>query len=752
MGGMIGGCYRLKVLFALIKLCPTLLLSNIKLVRRFIMMSKFKKAAIVLVIIMLFLLQAGISLAQPQDLEGHWAKEVILDWLDYGLIECCEDGLFYPDEQITRGEFMALTNIAFGFFESTEVTFSDLAEDHQYADEVARAVAAGYISGFDDNTVRPDERISRLEVAAVLAKIAELPQSEDLTILERFTDSEDIPIWGRGFVGAIVDMGLLSGYPDGSFKPQKNITRAEAIFVLNNAVDALIVPTENITNPGYFNMNFTVFNSGTIQNLILYYFLGDDFTEGSAVFHLPPEITATANQDVVAISSNGGKVETFELEPIHIADGGKEVHITGITASVDDVVLLLLKDKKIPDPGYYDFSVTADADGSAEKLPTEDEPYETVELFSRIIPGSEGILDVSPGSAESGINQTFTLSYTLADDFNEGWIEFNLPQEITATAGKDKIVLAGEEKLLAETDISDDGEKVKITDITAQKGDVVTLILYDKTIPEPGPYLFSARSDADGEKAQKKATLGAGSEFMAFFAYSEVYKDNDIVKSFIKALSEGDSEAAIGLLADNVVYVNNYMDGFLDVFVSREDVIEEIEYMLDIDYGYKLVNDESTLKALIDNVWEVKGKTDDYFTRLLAELNPGEGYDGLGYTGKFFVMDNKISYIEFLWDLEDELLYDRLVAGSIGLVIIENDNGDIIVKLCAPGLPAAKAGLKPGDIIVAVNGINVEDMEFGISEAAFRVVGKAETKVELTINRNGEVFNVELVREAALNF
>jgi hypothetical protein len=715
------------------------------------MISKFKKAAIVLVIIMLFLLQAGISLAQPQDLEEHWAKDVILDWLDYGLIECCkEDGLFHPDEQITRGEFIALTNIAFGFFESAEVTFSDLTEDHQYAEEVARAVAAGYISGFEDNTVRVDERISRMEVTAILARIAELPLSEDLTILESFTDSEDIPVWGKGFVGAVVDMGLLSGYPDGSFKPQNYITRAEAIVVLNNAIDVLIVPEENTTNPGYLNMNFTVFNSGTIQNLILYYFLGDDFTEGSIVFHLPPEITATANQDVVAISGNGGK--TFELEPIHIADGGKEVHITGITASVDDVVLLLLKDKKIPDPGYYNFSVTADADGPADKLPTEDEPYETVELFSRIIPGSEGILDVSPRSANSGINQTLTLSYTLADDFNEGWIEFNLPQEITATVGMDKIVLAGEEKLLAETDISDDGEKVKITDITAQKGDVVKLIIYDKMIPEPGPYLFSARSDADGENTLKKATLGAGGEFVAFFAYSEIYKDNDIVNSFIKALSEGDSEAAIGLLADNVVYVNNYMDGFLDVFVSREDVIEEIEYMLDIDYGYKLVNDESTLKALIDNVWEVKGKTDDYYDRLLAELNPGEGYDGLGYTGKFFVMDNKISYIEIFWDLEDELLYDRLVAGSLGLFIIENDNGDIIVKLCAPGLPAAKAGIKPGDMIVAVNGINVEDMEFGISEAAFRMVGKAETKVELTINRDGEVFNVELVREAALNF
>src|SRR5690554_5905270 len=127
-------------------------------------MGKFKKLAAVLAI-MLFLLPAGVSYAQPQDVEGHWAEELILEWLDKGWAKCCEDGSFNPDAEITRGEFMALTNRVFEFTDSATVNFSDLAEDHRYGEDIARAAAAGYISGFADGTVRPDKPLSRIEAA-----------------------------------------------------------------------------------------------------------------------------------------------------------------------------------------------------------------------------------------------------------------------------------------------------------------------------------------------------------------------------------------------------------------------------------------------------------------------------------------------------------------------------------------------------------------------------------------------------------
>ncbi|MGI6629783.1 MAG: BslA/BslB family hydrophobin [Bacillota bacterium] len=466
------------------------------------------------------------------------------------------------------------------------------------------------------------------------------------------------------------------------------------------------------------------------------------------VFHLPLGITATAYQDSVLIKDSTGETETYKLQPLHIENGGKDIHLTGITAAEDGSIILVMEGKKIPEPGFHTFRVTADADGvDGPKSATEDEFSATVDLFSRILPEGAGILEVSPESAAAGSKQTLTMTYTFGADFNEGWVEFALPEEITARAGQDKIIVDGAEKFLTEYDLSDDGRKVYVTGITAQKGAVMSLIIYDRTMPGPGPYIFRARSDADGEVANIPATLGTGSEFSAFFAFSEINKGNEIVESFVKAINEGDGEAALELLADNVTYVDNYMDGFLDVYQSKEDIEWHIESML--DYDFALVNEENTLRERSENVWEVKGKTIDYFTELLAQFYPQDGFTGMGYTSKYFVTDNKISYIEFLWNREDEILLDKLQGGSIGVLLGLNDKGEGVISVCLPGLPAEKAGLRPGDVIVAVNGINVEDMDYGFEEAAFRIRGKAGTTVKLTINRDGKVFDVQIERIAA---
>ncbi|HHY41382.1 MAG TPA: PDZ domain-containing protein [Thermoanaerobacterales bacterium] len=363
--------------------------------------------------------------------------------------------------------------------------------------------------------------------------------------------------------------------------------------------------------------------------------------------------------------------------------------------------------------------------------------------FTRVPLEYEGNLEVSPKSAKSGTNQTFTLTYTLGDNFDEGWIEFGLPEEMAVTVGQDKVEVNGVEKILDKADVSDDGQKVHVAGITAKKGDKVTLTIYDKTIPEVGPYFFKVRADADGEKGTKPATLGAGSEFMAFLAYSKSEENKNIIDTFIKAINWGDFEIAIDLLADDAVYVNNYMDGYFEMYKSKEEIAEYINIML--EYGGTLENNESTLIELSENVWQVEGKAHDYGTILTAELNPDDGFEGLGYTAKFFVTDKKVCYVEFTWNREDEILMDKLNEGAIGVFMAQNERGETVILACVPGMPAEKAGLAPGDIVVAVNGIKINEME-GYGEARFRMLGKVGTKVILTINRSGEIFDVEIER------
>ena len=68
------------------------------------------------------------------------------------------------------------------------------------------------------------------------------------------------------------------------------------------------------------------------------------------------------------------------------------------------------------------------------------------------------------------------------------------------------------------------------------------------------------------------------------------------------------------------------------------------------------------------------------------------------------------------------------------------------IKDCEPGLPAEKAGLLKGDIIEAVDGIKITDMKYGVKEAICRISGVVGTKVKLTVNRDGTIFDKEIER------
>ena len=167
------------------------------------------------------------------DISGHWAEEVILEWIEKGLANGYSDGNFRPNNEITRAEFMKLTNNAFGFTEEKSINYMDVVEGQWFYDTIQKASANGYITGYEDNTIRPNNPITREEVATIIARIMNLNSKGEG--IEDFIDKDNIN-WSRGYVGAVVSKKYMVGFPDGSFKPQKNITRGEAIYALNNII------------------------------------------------------------------------------------------------------------------------------------------------------------------------------------------------------------------------------------------------------------------------------------------------------------------------------------------------------------------------------------------------------------------------------------------------------------------------------------------------------------------------------------
>lgn len=174
------------------------------------------------------------------DIKGHWAETQITSLVEKGIVSGYTDGTFRPDNTITRAEFMTLSNRAFAYKAQADISYTDVNISDWFYEEVAKAKAAGYISGYEDGTMKPNNQISRQEVAIIVAKIKNLNVAADSATLAKFTDAASIPDWSRGAVSAIVKAGYVAGYPDGTFKPTNPITRAEAVIILFKAMDAKV--------------------------------------------------------------------------------------------------------------------------------------------------------------------------------------------------------------------------------------------------------------------------------------------------------------------------------------------------------------------------------------------------------------------------------------------------------------------------------------------------------------------------------
>jgi len=177
---------------------------------------------------------SALAFAQTADIKGHWAEKQISEWVSSGFIKGYNDGTFRPDQSITRAEFITLTNRAFGFTTVTTAVYSDVKASDWFAGEMAKARAAGYISGYEDGTLRPNNNVTRQEVAAMIAKALKASAGDNVGEVAKFKDSASIPEWSRGFIGTVAKLGYMRGYPDGTFQPEKFITRAEAVVTLSH--------------------------------------------------------------------------------------------------------------------------------------------------------------------------------------------------------------------------------------------------------------------------------------------------------------------------------------------------------------------------------------------------------------------------------------------------------------------------------------------------------------------------------------
>ncbi|WP_212963256.1 cadherin-like beta sandwich domain-containing protein [Cohnella xylanilytica] len=166
------------------------------------------------------------------DIAGHWGEQSIVRAATLKLVSGYLDGTFKPNAPVTRAEFTVMLASALKL-DGTGVAlaFKDEAKIGAWAKQaVALAVQEGIVTGDGGGNFRPEAKITRAEMAAMIAKA--LNVSPEANAITGFADDKDIPKWAKGSAEAIRELGIVSGRGGNSFAPNGAATRAEAVVML----------------------------------------------------------------------------------------------------------------------------------------------------------------------------------------------------------------------------------------------------------------------------------------------------------------------------------------------------------------------------------------------------------------------------------------------------------------------------------------------------------------------------------------
>ncbi len=169
--------------------------------------------------------------------ETHWAVSAIKRAATLGIVQGYSDNTFKPAQATTRAEFMKMLANAFKWQgEQAELAFTDNDSIGAWAkDAIAQGVKRGVISGYSDGSFRPNQEITRTEMFVILSRVMDLDSSS--AHQTGFNDDSAIPAWGKGAVEALRELGVVKGRNNNSFAPNDAATRAEALVVILRVLD-----------------------------------------------------------------------------------------------------------------------------------------------------------------------------------------------------------------------------------------------------------------------------------------------------------------------------------------------------------------------------------------------------------------------------------------------------------------------------------------------------------------------------------
>jgi|GEM_PF-1814110 len=162
------------------------------------------------------------------DLRGHRAEQAVNFLRGRGIIGGYPDGMFHPDEQVSRAALAVMLAKAKNLSPNpAAVWFKDVVPGHWAAGAIGAVKGAGYLHGYPDGRFRPDQGVTRAETAAILRSAFPVQAKAPAVKFRDLTGH-----WAAGDIELLAAAGILEGFADGTFRPDQAMSRADVAMAL----------------------------------------------------------------------------------------------------------------------------------------------------------------------------------------------------------------------------------------------------------------------------------------------------------------------------------------------------------------------------------------------------------------------------------------------------------------------------------------------------------------------------------------
>lgn len=274
--------------------------------------------------------------------EDAWYYETVAEAYEKGIMKGQTDSLFAPVKTMSRAEFVTLlyriTGVNENGFGETLATFDDGVTDAWYSEAMGWGVKRGLIKGMDDNTVRPNQTITRAEIAVMLDRYLQYMSYSLPAVAEEslFTDDASVADWCRDQIYACQVYGVFKGDEEGKFNPANNASRAEGATIVLRLMNSI----ENLLE----TKGIVVAESGETAAFTLFYTFGGEHDNNEDVSYLNSRTDVEFDITFNKKAYRGKPISDCNLQFVFNAYGYPEIEEMKASLANDSFAIKVIRD------------------------------------------------------------------------------------------------------------------------------------------------------------------------------------------------------------------------------------------------------------------------------------------------------------------------------------------------------------------------------------------------------------------------